>query len=61
MGDVLESRHGPLVALLSREAGKTLNDGVAEVREAVDFCAITPCWPSASSAAPKPCRGRSVR
>lgn len=27
-----------LVALLSREAGKTLNDGVAEVREAADFC-----------------------
>jgi RHH-type proline utilization regulon transcriptional repressor/proline dehydrogenase/delta 1-pyrroline-5-carboxylate dehydrogenase len=27
-----------LVALLAREGGKTLNDGVAEVREAVDFC-----------------------
>ncbi len=38
MGDALESEMDGLVALLSLEAGKTLNDGVAEVREAVDFC-----------------------
>ncbi len=38
MGDALEADTDRLVALLSREAGKTLNDGVAEVREAVDFC-----------------------
>jgi RHH-type proline utilization regulon transcriptional repressor/proline dehydrogenase/delta 1-pyrroline-5-carboxylate dehydrogenase len=38
MGDVLEGEMDRLVALLAREAGKTLNDGVAEVREAVDFC-----------------------
>ncbi|MCP3733937.1 bifunctional proline dehydrogenase/L-glutamate gamma-semialdehyde dehydrogenase PutA [Sphingomonas sp. RP10(2022)] len=38
MGDALEGAMDPLIALLSREAGKTLNDGVAEVREAVDFC-----------------------
>ncbi|NIJ07683.1 RHH-type proline utilization regulon transcriptional repressor/proline dehydrogenase/delta 1-pyrroline-5-carboxylate dehydrogenase [Sphingomonas vulcanisoli] len=38
MGDALERDMDRLVALLSREAGKTLNDGVAEVREAVDFC-----------------------
>lgn len=38
MGDALEGEMDRLVALLSREAGKTLNDGVAEVREAVDFC-----------------------
>jgi RHH-type proline utilization regulon transcriptional repressor/proline dehydrogenase/delta 1-pyrroline-5-carboxylate dehydrogenase len=38
MGDALERRMDPLIALLSREAGKTLDDGVAEVREAVDFC-----------------------
>ena len=37
MGDALEADMDRLVALLSREAGKTLNDGVAEVREAVDF------------------------
>jgi len=38
MGDALEADEDRLVALLSLEAGKTLNDGVAEVREAVDFC-----------------------
>ena len=38
MGDALEGDMDRLVALLAREAGKTLNDGVAEVREAVDFC-----------------------
>ncbi len=36
--DALEADLDRLVALLSREAGKTLNDGVAEVREAADFC-----------------------
>ena len=38
MADALDGAHDPLVALLAREAGKTLNDGVAEVREAIDFC-----------------------
>jgi len=38
MADALEGEMDRLVALLSREAGKTLNDGVAEVREAIDFC-----------------------
>jgi RHH-type proline utilization regulon transcriptional repressor/proline dehydrogenase/delta 1-pyrroline-5-carboxylate dehydrogenase len=38
MADALEAEEDRLVALLSLEAGKTLNDGVAEVREAVDFC-----------------------
>ncbi|MBB3982361.1 RHH-type proline utilization regulon transcriptional repressor/proline dehydrogenase/delta 1-pyrroline-5-carboxylate dehydrogenase [Sphingobium fontiphilum] len=38
MADALEAETDSLVALLSLEAGKTLNDGVAEVREAVDFC-----------------------
>ena len=38
MGDALEADMDRLVALLAREAGKTLNDGVAEVREAADFC-----------------------
>ncbi len=38
MGDALETEMDRLVALLCREAGKTLNDGVAEVREAADFC-----------------------
>ena len=38
MADALEGEMDRLVALLAREAGRTLNDGVAEVREAVDFC-----------------------
>ncbi|TPE59050.1 bifunctional proline dehydrogenase/L-glutamate gamma-semialdehyde dehydrogenase PutA [Sandaracinobacter neustonicus] len=36
--DLLEADMDRLVALLSREGGKTLTDGVAEVREAADFC-----------------------
>ncbi len=38
MGDALEADMDRLVALLASEGGKTLNDGVAEVREAADFC-----------------------
>ncbi|OGT53432.1 MAG: bifunctional proline dehydrogenase/L-glutamate gamma-semialdehyde dehydrogenase [Gammaproteobacteria bacterium RIFCSPHIGHO2_12_FULL_42_13] len=38
MADALENNRGELFALLIREAGKTLSDAVAEVREAVDFC-----------------------
>ena len=37
-GDALEAQRLRLVALLAREAGKTLADAVAEVREAADFC-----------------------
>ncbi|QOC24020.1 bifunctional proline dehydrogenase/L-glutamate gamma-semialdehyde dehydrogenase PutA [Wenzhouxiangella sp. AB-CW3] len=37
IGDLYE-KHGPeLMAMCAREAGKTLHDGIAEVREAVDF------------------------
>lgn len=36
--DALENRRGEFIALLMREAGKTLTDGIAEVREAADFC-----------------------
>ncbi|HWE46785.1 MAG TPA: bifunctional proline dehydrogenase/L-glutamate gamma-semialdehyde dehydrogenase PutA, partial [Caulobacteraceae bacterium] len=38
MGDALEANRERLIAILSREGGKTLNDGVSEVREAADFC-----------------------
>ena len=38
MSDALEADMDRLVALLALEGGKTLNDGVAEVREAIDFC-----------------------
>ncbi len=34
----LESRHADFMAMAIREAGKTLPDALAEVREAVDFC-----------------------
>ncbi len=36
--DLLEQRMDGYVAMLAVEAGKTLGDGVAEVREAIDFC-----------------------
>ncbi len=38
MADILEQYRDRIVALLCREAGKTLSDGIAEIREAVDFC-----------------------
>ena len=38
MGDALQQQHDQLVALIAREAGRTLQDGIDEVREAVDFC-----------------------
>lgn len=36
--DLLEDNIQRFIGLLAREAGKTLGDGIAEVREAVDFC-----------------------
>ncbi|HQP21303.1 MAG TPA: proline dehydrogenase family protein, partial [Phenylobacterium sp.] len=38
MADELEAHREVLVAMCVREAGKTFADGVAEVREAADFC-----------------------
>jgi RHH-type proline utilization regulon transcriptional repressor/proline dehydrogenase/delta 1-pyrroline-5-carboxylate dehydrogenase len=38
IGDLYESHIAELMALCTREGGKTLLDGIAEVREAVDFC-----------------------
>ncbi len=38
VADLLEENRAELMALCSREAGKTLKDGIAEVREAADFC-----------------------
>ena len=37
-GDLLEARRGRLIGLLQAEGGKTLDDALAELREAVDFC-----------------------
>jgi RHH-type proline utilization regulon transcriptional repressor/proline dehydrogenase/delta 1-pyrroline-5-carboxylate dehydrogenase len=36
--DLLEERRGRFLRLLALEGGKTLDDGLAEIREAVDFC-----------------------
>src|SRR5262245_39584128 len=36
--DALENNRGRLMALLQAEGGKTLDDALAEVREAVDYC-----------------------
>ena len=36
--DLLEDRAAEAMAIAALEAGKTLADGIAEVREAVDFC-----------------------
>ena len=38
MADLLEEHRAELMALCVREAGKTLPDAIAEVREAADFC-----------------------
>ncbi|MBR1258081.1 bifunctional proline dehydrogenase/L-glutamate gamma-semialdehyde dehydrogenase PutA [Bradyrhizobium sp. AUGA SZCCT0240] len=36
--DLLEQRAAHFIALLQREGGKTLDDALSELREAVDFC-----------------------
>ncbi|MDF1756952.1 MAG: bifunctional proline dehydrogenase/L-glutamate gamma-semialdehyde dehydrogenase PutA [Legionellaceae bacterium] len=38
LADLYEKNMNTLLAILCLEAGKTWNDGIAEVREAVDFC-----------------------
>ncbi len=38
VADRMEENAAELIALLSREAGKTIADGISEVREAADFC-----------------------
>ncbi|WP_226661005.1 bifunctional proline dehydrogenase/L-glutamate gamma-semialdehyde dehydrogenase PutA [Microbulbifer aggregans] len=38
IADLYEQHMNELVAIICREAGRTLNDGISEVREAVDFC-----------------------
>ena len=38
VADLLEDRAATAMAIATLEAGKTLADGIAEVREAVDFC-----------------------
>ena len=38
LADLLEANQGELIMLCQREAGKTLQDSIDEIREAVDFC-----------------------
>ena len=38
LADLLEANYGELMMLCHREAGKTLQDSIDEIREAVDFC-----------------------
>jgi RHH-type proline utilization regulon transcriptional repressor/proline dehydrogenase/delta 1-pyrroline-5-carboxylate dehydrogenase len=55
--DRLETERGRLIALLQAEGGKTLDDAVAEVREAVDFCryyAVAACRGLAPQLLPGP-------
>ena len=54
--DRLEDNRGRLIALLQFEAGKTLDDALAEVREAVDYCRYYAAQARASLA-PQPMPG----
>ena len=40
---LLEARMPAYMAMCTKEAGKTLSDGIAEVREAVDFLRYYAC------------------
>jgi RHH-type proline utilization regulon transcriptional repressor/proline dehydrogenase/delta 1-pyrroline-5-carboxylate dehydrogenase len=57
MGDALEGQMDRLMALLALEAGKTFNDAVAEVREAVDFCRYYACLATREFTAPQTLTG----
>jgi RHH-type transcriptional regulator, proline utilization regulon repressor / proline dehydrogenase / delta 1-pyrroline-5-carboxylate dehydrogenase len=52
--DLYEAEFGPIFALLAREAGKSLADAVAELREAVDFLRY---YASGAEALRHPARG----
>ena len=54
--DRLEENRGQLLALLQNEGGKTLDDALAEVREAVDYCRYYAAQ-ARSSLAPQPMPG----
>ena len=57
MGEALEAARERLIALCVREAGKTLADAVAEVREAADFCRYYAHLAERQFAAPDTLRG----
>jgi RHH-type proline utilization regulon transcriptional repressor/proline dehydrogenase/delta 1-pyrroline-5-carboxylate dehydrogenase len=57
MADALEASRDRLIAICAREAGKTLSDGVAEVREAADFCRYYASLAERQFGAPETLRG----
>jgi RHH-type transcriptional regulator, proline utilization regulon repressor / proline dehydrogenase / delta 1-pyrroline-5-carboxylate dehydrogenase len=57
MGDALEANRERLIAVCVREAGKTLADAIAEVREAADFCRYYAHLAERQFAAPETMRG----
>jgi len=57
MGEILEEHREELIALCVLEAGKTYADGIAEVREAADFCRYYAGLARARFAQPKILRG----
>ena len=57
MADVLEANRDRLIAICVREAGKTQSDGVAEVREAADFCRYYAYLAERQFGAPETLRG----
>jgi len=59
MADALESHSHRLIALMARETGKTLADGVAEAREAVDFLRFYAVQAETKFAAPERLPGPS--
>ena len=57
MADALEADRERLIAICAAEAGKTLSDGVAEVREAADFCRYYASLAERQFGAPETLRG----
>jgi len=55
--DLLDERRGLFLRLLVKEAGKTLPDAVAELREAIDFCRYYAARGRELFAAPQELRG----
>jgi RHH-type proline utilization regulon transcriptional repressor/proline dehydrogenase/delta 1-pyrroline-5-carboxylate dehydrogenase len=59
--DLYERDRVRLMAVIVREAGKTLENALGDVREAVDFCAITPTRRAGCSRARSRCEAQPVR
>jgi RHH-type proline utilization regulon transcriptional repressor/proline dehydrogenase/delta 1-pyrroline-5-carboxylate dehydrogenase len=59
--NLLEQRAAHFIALLQREGGKTLDDSLSEVREAIDFCRYYGAEAASCSAMDRSCRGRPAR